>query len=526
MPKVMNLGRLLTQAAERWPERAGLVQGERSWSWAELERRTNAMVAALRRRGIAPGDRVMIHARNGLVMFESLWVAFKLGAVWVPTNFRLTATEVAYLAEASGAKAMIYDRGFEDHADAARVAQRDLGLVLAIGTPRPGEAAYEALVAEPFEAAEAEPAEVDYDDTLWFFYTSGTTGRPKAAMLTHGQMAFVVTNHLADLMPGVDDSHASLVIAPLSHGAGIHALAQVARGAKSVLLSTERFDGAEAWELVERHRITNMFTVPSLLTMLVDHPAVDTVDHSSLRHVIYAGSPMYRVDQKRALEKLGPVIVQYYGLGEVTGNITVLAPTLHSLDDATSPAPIASCGVARTGTEIAILDIDGKRLPAGESGEICVRGPAVFKGYFNNPAANEKAFAHGWFHTGDLGFLDARGFLTITGRASDMYISGGSNVYPREIEEVLLAHPAVAEAAVVGLPHPKWGEAGIAVLVLRPGAAADAAEILAFLDGRIARYKRPARIVIWPELPKSGYGKVPKALVKQHLAERGEDQLA
>lgn len=525
MPKVMNLGRLLTQAACRWPDRAGLVQGERIWTWSELDRRTDAVVAALRRRGIGAGDRVMIHARNGNAMFESLWASFKLGAVWVPTNFRLTPPEVAYLAEASGAKVMIYDRGFEAHADAARAVQPALGLIVSIGTPRPGEQAYETLATEPFAPAEAEPAEVEYDDTLWFFYTSGTTGRPKAAMLTHGQMAFVVTNHLADLMPGLTDSDASLVIAPLSHGAGIHALAQVARGAKSVLLSTDRFDGAEAWQLIERHRVSNMFTVPSILTMLVDHPAVTQTDHSSLRHVIYAGAPMYRADQKRALERLGPVIVQYYGLGEVTGNITVLAPALHSLDDETSPSPINSVGVARTGMEIGILDLEGRRLPTGTSGEICVRGPAVFKGYFDNPAANDKAFAHGWFHTGDLGFLDGRGFLTITGRASDMYISGGSNIYPREIEELLLTHPAVAEAAVVGVPHVKWGEAGIAVLVLRPGTTADEPEILGFLDGSLARYKRPARVVFWSELPKSGYGKVPKALVRQHLVERGEDAL-
>ena len=525
MPKVMNLGRLLSQTAARWPDRAGLVQGDRIWSWAELDRRTDAVVAGLRRQGIGPGDRVMIHARNGNAMFESLWAAFKLGAVWVPTNFRLTPPEVAYLAEASGARAMIYDRGFEAHADAARAAQPALGLIVAVDAPRTGDQAYEALATAPFDPADAEPAEVDYDDTLWFFYTSGTTGRPKAAMLTHGQMAFVVTNHLADLMPGLDENDASLVIAPLSHGAGIHALAQVARGAKSVLLASERFDGAEAWRLIERHRISNMFTVPSILTMLVDHPDVDRVDHAALRHVIYAGAPMYRTDQKRVLEKLGPVIVQYYGLGEVTGNITVLAPSLHALDDAASPAPIGSCGVARTGMEIGILDSDGRRLPPGTGGEICVRGPAVFKGYFNNPAANEKAFAHGWFHTGDLGQLDSRGFLTITGRASDMYISGGSNIYPREIEELLLTQPAGAEAAVVGVPHAKWGEAGIAVLVLRAGAVADEPGILDFLDGRLARYKRPARVVFWPELPKSGYGKVPKALIRQHLAARGEDGL-
>ena len=176
-------------------------------------------------------------------------------------------------------------------------------------------------------------ADVEYADPLWFFYTSGTTGRPKAAVLTHGQMAFVVTNHLADLFPGVTERDASLVLAPLSHGAGIHQLGQVARGARTVLLPTERFDVEEAWRLVEEHRVTNMFTVPTILTALVEHDSVDRYDHSSLKHVIYAGAPMYRADQKRALQKLGPCLVQYFGLGEVTGNISVLRPDQHSIED-------------------------------------------------------------------------------------------------------------------------------------------------------------------------------------------------
>ena len=264
---------------------------------------------------------------------------------------------------------------------------------------------------------------------------------------------------------------------------------------------------------MEAHRVSNMFCVPTILTALVRHPAVDACDHSSLRHVIYAGAPMYGADQVEALAKLGPCLVQYFGLGEVTGNITVLRPDMHRAENA------GSCGVPRTGMEVAILAEDGARLPPGEVGEICVRGPAVFAGYFENEEANRKAFAGGWFHTGDLGRLDARGFLWITGRASDMYISGGSNVYPREAEEAILTHPAVAEVAVVGLPHPKWGEAGVACIVPRSGMTVGEAELLAHLKDRIARYKQPLRVVVWDALPKSGYGKVPKRLVKDRLAE-------
>jgi acyl-CoA synthetase (AMP-forming)/AMP-acid ligase II len=263
-----------------------------------------------------------------------------------------------------------------------------------------------------------------------------------------------------------------------------------------------------------------MFTVPTILKMLAEHPAVDRHDHSSLRYVIYAGAPMYREDQKRALRALGPVLVQYFGLGEVTGNITVLRPDLHRAEDGPD-AKAGTCGHARTGMQISIQDDDGRELGPGMTGEICVCGPAVFAGYYENPEANAKAFRDGWFRTGDLGYLDEQGFLFITGRVSDMYISGGSNVYPREIEERILEHPAVAEVAVVGVPDPAWGEIGIAVCVPAAGAALDEADLLAWLDGKIARYKIPRRVCVWDALPRSGYGKVPKALVRQELEARG-----
>ena len=332
-------------------------------------------------------------------------------------------------------------------------------------------------------------------------------------------MAFVATNHIADLMPGITPDEASLVVAPLSHGAGAHLLPQIARGVKSVLTAAKSFDEEECWRLVQDHKVSNIFTVPTIITRLCRHPSVDDYDHSSLKYVIYAGAPMYREDQRYCLSKLGKVLVQYYGLGEVTGCITVLPPDWHDLDDAKTK--VGSCGFPRTGMEVAIKTPDGARLGPGETGEICTRGPGVFAGYWNNAQANEKALKGGWFHTGDLGHLDEEGFLYITGRASDMYISGGSNVYPREAEEVLLTHPAVTEVAILGVPDPKWGESGVAVVVLEEGAQAGEAELLDWFEDKLAKYKRPRRVFFWDELPKSGYGKVPKHLIRQELFERG-----
>jgi fatty-acyl-CoA synthase len=516
--RAMNLAQFLRQTAKRHAAEIALVWGERRWTWTELDRRVNAMAVALAARGIGKGDRVLVQSKNCNQMFESMFACFRLGAVWVPTNFRLTADEVAYLAKASDAAAMICGAEFPDHAAAAKQAAPSIRVTISVGAAPFGDD-YDALVAE-YDGSNAPEAGVERDDPCWFFFTSGTTGRPKAAVLTHGQMGFVVTNHLCDLMPATTHRDASLVVAPLSHGAGIHQLAQVARGVKTVLLGSEKFDAVEAWRLVEQWRISNMFTVPTILNMLAAHPAADTFDHSSLRYVIYAGAPMYREDQKHALKKLGKVLVQYFGLGEVTGNITVLPADLHEPEDGPH-AKIGTCGYARTGMQISIQDDNGRELGAGETGEICVCGLAVFAGYYDNPEANAKAFRDGWFRTGDLGHMDAQGFLYITGRASDMYISGGSNVYPREIEEKVLAHPAVAEVAIVGVPDRIWGEAGIAVCVLRDGARLNEQELLAWLAPKVARYKLPKRVFFWAELPRSGYGKITKKLIRAELDARG-----
>ncbi len=518
--RVMNLSHFLTQAARRDPEGIGFVWGERSWSWAQMEARVDAMAAALVSEfGVTKGDRILVQSSNCNQMFESMFACFRVGAVWVPTNYRQTPEDVAYLAQASGARGMICGAAFADHAAACRQASPHIGFVISIGGSTFGED-YDAIVAR-HEGTKVRSAAVDRDDPCWFFFTSGTTGRPKAAVLTHGQMAFVITNHLCDLMPGTGPDDASIVVAPLSHGAGVHQLVQVAHGVKTILPASEKLEVGAVWSLIEKWRVTNLFTVPTILKMLIEDPAVEKVDHSSLRYVIYAGAPMYREDQKRALATLGPVLVQYFGLGEVTGNITVLPPALHTPDDGPH-ARIGTCGFERTGMQVEIQNDDGDEVAPGETGEICVVGPAVFAGYYDNPEANAKSFRNGWFRTGDLGHMDQNGFVYITGRASDMYISGGSNIYPREIEEKILQHPAISEVAVLGVPDPVWGEVGVAVCVAREGLAAADIDVRSWLEAKIARYKMPKRFVFWSEMPKSAYGKIAKKLIREELERRGE----
>lgn len=521
--RVMNLAHLLRQNARRFPDRPGFIWGETSWTWRQIDAEVSAFAAGLAARGIKKGDRILVHSKNTAQMFFSMFAAFRLGAVWVPTNFRLMPEEVIYLANFSGAKAFLCHGDFAEHASAIQEHASCVEFIWRLDEQAKqgvfGETDVSAVLTHNAGATVADAA-VDHHDPCWFFFTSGTTGRSKAAVLTHGQMAFVITNHLCDLLPGTTEADASLVVAPLSHGAGVHQLNIVARGAPTILMPTERFDVDEAFRLIEHYRVTNMFTVPTILKMLVEHPAVDRFDHSSLRHVIYAGAPMYREDQKFALNKLGQVIVQYFGLGEVTGNITVLPAALHDPNDHAN-TKLGTCGFERTGMQVMIQDDSGHERAPFETGEICVVGPAVFAGYFDNPDANEKAFRNGWFRTGDLGHMDEQGFVYITGRASDMYISGGSNIYPREIEEKILTHPAVAEVAVLGVPDKLWGEVGVAVCVAREGIAITEAELAEYLGPKIPRYKMPKRLLFWDALPKSGYGKIPKRLIRDELEKRG-----
>lgn len=519
--RAVNLAYMLTQNARRFPERLALVWRDHSSTWAQLDARVSAWAAALLDLGVQPGEAVLAHSKNSHEMFEAMLATFRIGAVWVPTNFRLMPDEVAYMAEVTEPRVFLCQTDFPDYVEAVRGIWPDVQPVWLAGDHEApaSDFPYGAHLMHARQGRDIPNASVEHDSACWLFFTSGTTGRPKAAVLTHGQMGYVLTNHLCDLMPGSREYDGSLVLAPLSHGAGVHQLNMVARGGLTVLMPSDKFDPQTAFQLIEQYRLTNLFTVPTILKMLVEDASVDRYDHSSLRYVVYAGAPMYRQDQKRALSKLGAVLVQYYGLAEVTGNITVLPPHEHDADD-TERRP-GTCGFERTGMQVSIQDDNGQEVEPGQIGEICVIGPAVFAGYFENPQANAKAFRDGWFRTGDLGYRDAQGYIYLTGRSSDMYISGGSNVYPREIEEKMLTHDAISEAAIVGVRDPKWGEVGVAVCVLRDQAQVQEAELLEWMSSRVARYKLPKRIFFWSALPKSGYGKVTKVMLREELRQRG-----
>lgn len=517
--RAVSLAQALRHNAKRFPDRDAVVHGDTRISWSQLDRMVDELAAELQAGGLGRGDVVLVHSPNHIELIQVMYATWRIGAVFAPTNYRLTAGEAAGLADLCRPKAIICHVDYAGHAEAVRAAVDVTAGTWWIGAPQGQD---RAIAGIPTGVRPTTPALLP-GDHAWYFFTSGTSGRPKAAVLTHDQMGFVLTNHLCDLMPGTTEDDAHLVVAPLSHGAGIHHAAQVARGAKTVLPTSTSMDTDELWSLVEQERVTNMFTVPTILKTLAEAPEVTQYDHSTLRYVIYAGAPMYMADREHAREVLGEVLVQYYGLGEVTGNITVLPPHLHG-----RPSPegveFGTCGYPRTGMEVSIRTEEGFEVATGQQGEICVAGPAVFSGYLNNDAANAEAFRDGWFRTGDLGMLDDEGFLYVTGRASDMFISGGSNIYPREIEEKLLKHPAVGECAVLGMPDPKWGEVGVAVCVPKAGHTLAEAELRAFLEPQMARYKVPKRFVFWETMPKSGYGKIVKRTIRETLLAPGGPQ--
>jgi long-chain acyl-CoA synthetase len=418
--------------------------------------------------------------------YEVMFACWHAGLVAVPMNAKLHPKEFAYILENSGARACFVT------ADLASSIPSGLTLE-------------EGLFLE-----EATPAEVRPEDPAWLFYTSGTTGVPKGATLTHRNLLFQTHAYFADidkLGPGDAILHA----APLSHGSGCYGLPHIAAGAVNIIPESGHFEPAEIFELLERWPNVSFFAAPTMIVRLLASPAARTP--RNLKTITYGGAPMYVADCLRAVELFGPRLYQLLGQGEAPMTITGLPQSLHSRDTADR---LSTCGFARTGVEVKIFDAEDRELPPGETGEIVTRSDCVMAGYWDNPQATAKALRGGWLHTGDLGSMDAGGFVTIKDRSKDMIISGGSNIYPREIEEVLLRHPAVAECSVVGRPHPEWGEEVVAFVVkktpLQPG------ELDELCLQNVARFKRPREYRFVDSLPKNNYGKVLKTELRKLLA--------
>ena len=510
----MNLSTLLTKSARLFPGKPAIIHGNRLETYAQLNARVNRLADALQRLGLKQGANVAILQYNCAETYESLFACFRSGLGAVPINFRLHPKEFAFIIDHSESQAVILSPEFNDSILEVRNLIPQARCLITLSGARGELLDYESLLDGATDAFS--DIDVCPDDLAWLFYTSGTTGMPKGAMLTHRNLLAMTMNFFSDVAPGLTPDDVILHAAPLSHGSGLYGLPNIAKGATNVILASKSFDPEVVFQTIERFRITNMFAAPTMIKMLVDHPARDRYDLSSLRSLNYGGAPMLVADLRKAIERLGPCLVQVYGQGESPMTITYLPHWAHKMDGGPEEATrLGSAGIARTDVEVRIFDEEDKELPIGQIGEIVTRSDLVMKGYWKNPAATASTLRNGWLHTGDLGYMDKNGYLFIMDRSKDMIISGGENIYPREIEEVLVRHPAVREVSVIGVPDPKWGEAIKAVVSLNPGMSASEQELIEFCKGSIASYKKPRSVDFVEELPKSNTGKILKRELRE-----------
>lgn len=495
MGPAVNLFALLDQAAVRFGERGAVYHGERQLhTWRELADRALRLAATLRGAG-GPGARIAIASENRPEIIELMFATWAADCAVVPLNYKLHPREMAQIIDDAGAVLV-----FASPKLAPGLAA-ELCTAVHVSVETIGEAAY----LERFHSEPSAPPDPDPSRLAWLFYTSGTTGRSKGAMLTHRNLMAMTVAHLADL--DNPDADCSLIHgAPMSHGSGLYIAPYVLRGARQVVPASSAFDPDEFLDLCGHHPGATAFLAPTMVARLV---ATGRERPANLRTIIYGGGPMYLGDLKRALAAFGPVFTQLYGQGETPMTITGLRRADHFGDDTI----LGSVGYPRSGVQVAVLRDDGTPAPAGEIGEIVCRGDVVMAGYWNNPDGTAEAIREGWLFTGDKGSFDERGYLTLRDRSKDVVISGGSNIYPREVEEALLDHPGVAEAGVVGMADAEWGEIVVAFVV----GDASADELDSHLLERIARFKRPKRYEFVDALPKNSYGKVLKRELRRLL---------
>lgn len=478
----------------------------------EFADRVLRLARALLDLGLGRGDRVAIVQSNRPELLESIYAGLCAGLVVVPINARLHPREILYIANHSGSRAVLHSEEFNAPLDT--IVSELTTLSHRISTrPSRSELDFEALVetTPPLEQV----VDVAPEELAWLFYTSGTTGRPKGVMLSHRVLRIALMNFLADIY-SFQPEDAVLHAAPLTHGSGIVAMASIARGATNVILHTPSFEPAAVWELVEQWRVTAIaFLAPTQINKLLQDDGWRRHDLSSLRFVCYGGGPMYVEDLKRAIDRFGPIWVQIFGQGEAPMTISYLRREDHFRWMKEDERRLGSAGIPRTDVEVRVVDEEDRDVPAGTVGEIVVHGDIVMAGYWDDPDATASALRNGWLHTGDLGTFDELGYLYIVDRSKDMIVSGGHNIYPREVEEVILTHPAVAEVAVIGTPDDYWGESVHAVVVLHPGVTASVEEIQAHCLTHLAGYKKPRSVEFVRELPKNSYGKVLKRELRE-----------
>jgi long-chain acyl-CoA synthetase len=480
-------------------------------TYAELYARVRRLAGALRQDcGLNVGDRVAFAMSNTPQYFELFLACWHAGLCVVPINAKLHPKEFAYIFEDAGARVCFTTPDLHSSL-INQVGTAALERVICVQDP-----AYEMLIAaEPIERVDTAES-----DLAWLFYTSGTTGRPKGAMLSHRNLMAMALRYYADI-DAVDENDCYFHPAPISHGGGLYGLPHLMKGSHQVVPASLGFDVDEIFDLLETYRNVTFYTAPTMLTRLTNSPRAAGARVESIKTIYYGGAPMYVEDLKRSIATFGARLYQIFGQGESPMSGTGLSKIMHV--DTGHPRyeqRLGSVGVARTGIEVRVVDADGQAVPPGDLGEVVLRSEVTMMGYWQNPGATASAIRGGWLHTGDMGVLDKDGFLTLRDRSKDMIISGGSNIYPREIEEVLKLDARVFEVSVIGCPHPDWGEEVVACIVRHSGQSVTAEELDRLCLANVARFKRPKAYIFLDTLPKSGYGKILKSELREQVRSR------
>jgi len=510
----MNIAKMLIDASRAAPGDPAVALGAHVvFEYRTLGHRVATLAGALRHRlNLAPDSRIAIAMKNVPAYVELLYAAWHAGMVAVPVNVKLHPREIAYILGNSDAQVLFATGDLGSAIGRATQSLPSLEHVIEVPSPE-----YDRLLtAEPAPLAERAP-----DDIAWLFYTSGTTGKPKGVMLTHRNLTMATLCYLADV-DSIGHGECIVHAAPMSHGSGLYIAPFVAKGACQVVPESAGFDVSEICCLLDRHRGVTMFYAPTMVRRLIDYRGLSDANLANLKTIVYGGGPMYVADLKEAMGVLGDKLIQIYGQGESPMTITCLSRRHHGAkDNPRYDAHLASAGLPFTGMDVMVADEADSPLPPGVAGEVLARGDAVMKGYWRNPEATASTLRSGWLHTGDIGALDEEGFLTLKDRSKDLIISGGTNIYPREVEEVLLKHESVHEVSVIGRPHPDWGEEVVAFVVAKPDAHVTPEALERLCLDHIARFKRPKEFRFVEGLPKNSYGKVLKTELRERLkAER------
>ena len=506
----MNIALWLSRAARQFGDQPALFWGKEQYgTYESLNKEAGKISSWLIGLGITPGDRVAIFMLNHPDYLRLLFGIWYSGAVAVPINAKLHAKEVIWITEnaevklilASGQQLNNLQKETSSYGKDPRIIDLSDGALLTAIKNLPSGPVLQRV----------------NSDLAWLFYTSGTTGRPKGVMITHGMLKSMALSYFADV-DEVRKEDAAIYSAPFSHGAGLYSIMHVLKGARHVFPRSGGFKPEEILCLSEYFESVHMFAAPTMVKRLTAASKAIGSKPIGIRTIVYAGGPMYNSDIIEAVDWFGPVFVQIYGQGECPMAITALSRK--AVSDRTHPrweARLTSVGCAQSAVDVKIGDPSGKSVGCGEIGEILVRGDPVMPGYWRDPDASEKALRQGWLHTGDIGSLDNEGYITLIDRSKDLIISGGSNIYPREVEDVLLLHPDINEVAVVGRDHADWGEEVIAFIVLSSQEKVFAKDIDDFCQLHIAAFKRPKRYIVAEALPKNNYGKVLKTKLREAI---------